>query len=68
MTGKHTIFDTRRESYCETRDLSPAPYRPDNANLRSSFLAERGVTRDAVMDLPDEMDGKDSQSLRRSSL
>jgi len=43
MTGKHTIFDTRRVGVQDSRDISPAPSRPDSQGLRSSFLADRGV-------------------------
>ena len=42
MNGKHTIFDTRRQGTEDSRNISPSPDRPDESNLSSAFLAERG--------------------------
>jgi hypothetical protein len=42
MNGKHTIFDTRRQGNEDSHNISPSPDRPDESNLISAFLAERG--------------------------
>jgi len=52
----HTIFDTRRQGVEDSRDVSPAPYRPDESNLSSSFLAERGEMRP----LPDSINPRNT--------
>ena len=43
MSGKHTIFDTRRIGLSDSRDISATPERPDHDLLDSSFVAERGL-------------------------
>jgi hypothetical protein len=40
MTGKHTIFDTRRQSDDDTRNISPSPERPDDSSVPAAFLAQ----------------------------
>jgi len=42
MNGKHTIFDTRRQVADDSPNVFPSPDGPDESNLSSSFLAERG--------------------------
>jgi len=43
MSGKHTIFDIRRVNAPDSRNISPAPTRPDNDSLQPSVLEDRGV-------------------------
>ena len=66
MDGKHTIFDTRRKSFGDVLDPYVAPSRQDETELRSSFLAERGVRDAPVAVSGDTLTSRTAVSSRKS--
>jgi hypothetical protein len=52
MDGREIIFDTRRQAPKGIRNISPAPYRPDERDNDPSFLADRGELHAPVPSIP----------------